>query len=122
MTMADDTPGIVAVVVAVDSPLGRAVEAVDELTAHLPSPRGPQECPLCPNQSWPCPGFHAAAHHVHAARLWIAELVPPYLHPRLWPMPPRPPMRTDQVDSDHSPQLWPQEEQPDERGSGLDPA
>lgn len=119
MTKPDDTQGIVAVVVAVDSPLGRAVEAVDELTAHLPSSREPQECPLCPNQSWPCPGFHAAARHVHAARLWIAELVPPHLHPRLWPMPPRLPIQTD---SDDTPTLWPQEEQPDERGLGLDPA
>ncbi|SMD27469.1 hypothetical protein [Kibdelosporangium aridum] len=63
MTAPDDTQGIIAVVVAVDSPLGRAVEAVDKLTAHLPSPREPQECPLCLEQSWPCHGFYAAALH-----------------------------------------------------------
>jgi hypothetical protein len=103
-TTASATQEIVAVVVAVDSPLGRAVEAVDELTAHLPSPREPQSCPLCPTQSWPCTAFHTAAHHIHAARLWIGELVPPYLHPRLWPAPPRLSIYTDPVDSDHSPE------------------
>ncbi len=122
MTAPDDTQGIIAVVVAVDSPLGRAVEAVDKLTAHLPSPREPQECPLCLEQSWPCHGFYAAALHIHAARLWIAELVPPHLHPRLWPVSPRLPTQTSPAGNDHTQPLWPQEEKPDERGPGLDPA
>ncbi|MDQ3276291.1 MAG: hypothetical protein M3Q39_15030 [Actinomycetota bacterium] len=76
---------IVAVVVAVDSPAGRAAEAIDQLTAHLPPPDEPWACPLCSAQSWPCAGFDAAAHRVQAAHLRIVELVPLDLRPRLWP-------------------------------------
>ncbi|GAA3852340.1 hypothetical protein GCM10022243_17500 [Saccharothrix violaceirubra] len=45
----DTSRRIVAVVVAVDSPAGRVVEAIDDLAAHLPGTDRPQDCPLC---SW----------------------------------------------------------------------
>jgi hypothetical protein len=76
---------IVAVVIAVDSPTGRLAEAINDLTAHLPSPTDPTQCPMCSARFWPCGGFDAAAYRVQAAGLRVADLVPLDLHPRLWP-------------------------------------
>lgn len=72
-------------IVAADSPLGRAGRAVDDLAAHLPSPDQPRACPLCSAQSWPCAGFDDAAHRALAAGLRLGDLVPLDLHDRLWP-------------------------------------
>lgn len=80
---------IVAVIVAADSPVGRAAQAIDDMSAHLPPPDDPRACPLCSTQSWPYARFENAAHNVQAAGVWLGELVPPDLHTRLWP-PPRP--------------------------------
>lgn len=75
----------VAVIVAADSPLGRAARAIDDLTGHLPPPEEPRACPLCSIQSWPCAGFHDAAHRALAAGLRLGDLVPLDLYERLWP-------------------------------------
>lgn len=74
-----------AVIVAVDSPLGRVSQAVNDLAAHLPPPDQPWACPLCSAQSWPCAGFDDAAHRVMTAGLRLRDLVPFDLHERLWP-------------------------------------
>lgn len=76
---------IVAVIVPADSPVGRAAQAIDDMSAHLPPPDDPRACPLCSTQSWPCARFENAAHHVQAAGVRLGELVPPDLHTRLWP-------------------------------------
>jgi hypothetical protein len=77
---------IVAVVVAADSPLGRAGATVDELTSHLPPPGEHQPCPLCPRQAWPCAGFDLVATRLQSAyQLGLGMVVPLDLHPRLWP-------------------------------------
>lgn len=99
---------IVAVVVAADSPAGRAAQAIDEVTAHLPASDEPWACPLCSTQSWPCPRFDEAAHQVQAAGLRLGELVPLDLHPRLWPTP-QPRSRPPAPHSD----IWFDEEQHD---------
>jgi hypothetical protein len=78
----------VAVIVAADSPVGRAAQAIDDMSAHLPPPEDPRACPLCSTQSWPCARFDDAAHRVQAAGVRLGELVPPDLHARLWPPPP----------------------------------
>ncbi|MGM1058535.1 hypothetical protein [Saccharothrix sp. Mg75] len=94
----DGTRDVVAVVVAVDSPVGRVATAIDELTTHLPSTGQQLFCPICSARSWPCPPFHDAAHLVIAAGVRLADLVPVDLHSRLWP-----PATTKQ-------QPWPTEE------------
>jgi hypothetical protein len=81
---------IVAVVVAADSPAGRVATAIDDITAHLPPPDVPWECPLCSAHSWPCSRFDAAARRVMATGVRLADLVPLDLHPRLWPRTPPP--------------------------------
>jgi hypothetical protein len=86
----DGTRQIVAVIVAADSPVGRIAQAIDDMTAHLPSAEKPQACPLCSTHSWPCTRFHNAADRVHAAGLRLGELVPLDLHTRLWPQPQQP--------------------------------
>ncbi len=87
---------IVAVIVAADSPAGRVAQAIDDMTAHLPTPDEPQACPLCSSQSWPCARFDDAAHHVQAAGMRLGELVPLDLHNRLWPpTPPSSPRSSD---------------------------
>jgi hypothetical protein len=78
---------VTAVVVAIDSPAGRVVEAIEQLSAHLPAPDQPAVCPLCSRQTWPCGGFDAAARHIQAAGMPIGFLVPLDLHPTLWPTP-----------------------------------
>ena len=78
---------VTALVVATDSPAGRAAEAIEQLTAHLPTPDYPTTCPLCSRQVWPCTGFHDATRQLQAAQLPIGYLVPLDLHPSLWPAP-----------------------------------
>lgn len=79
------TRGVVAVVLAVDSPASHVATAIDELTAHLPPAEQQSVCSVCSVRSWPCPPFHDAAHRVIAAGIRLADLVPVDLHPRLWP-------------------------------------
>lgn len=99
--MADEWRDVVAVVVAPESPIGRAAGAVDDMAAHLPPPGVPMVCPLCPQQSWPCAGFDDAARRVLAAGLRLPDLVPLDLHPRLWfPPPPKPPAQPDSPPTD----------------------
>lgn len=81
----DGTRGVVAIVVAADSPTGRVATAIDDLTAHLPTAGGQSSCLVCSARSWPCPSFHDAAHRVIAAGVRLADLVPVDLHSRLWP-------------------------------------
>lgn len=73
------------VMVAADSPAGRAAEAINDLTRHLPEPGAPAVCSTCPGRFWPCDYFHDAAYRVHTARLRVGDVVPLELHPRLWP-------------------------------------
>jgi hypothetical protein len=75
-------------VVAADSPAGRAAEAINDLTRHLPDPGAPAVCPTCAGRFWPCSSFDDAAHRVHTARLRVGDVVPLDLHPRLWPRTP----------------------------------
>ncbi|WP_158894051.1 hypothetical protein [Amycolatopsis anabasis] len=75
----------VAVIVAADSPAGKAARAIDDVAAHLPPPEQPYTCPLCSSQPWPCTEFHDAAHRVQAAGVRLGALVPLDLHHRLWP-------------------------------------
>ncbi|OXM43125.1 hypothetical protein CFP75_39685 [Amycolatopsis alba DSM 44262] len=71
-------------VVAADSPAGRAAEAINDLTRHLPEPGEPNACPTCAGRFWPCEYFDDAAYRVHTARLRVGDIVPLDLHPRLW--------------------------------------
>lgn len=84
---------VLAVIVAADSPVGRASQVVNDLAAHLPVPDQPRACPLCSAQSWPCAGFDDAAHRAKVAGLRLIDLVPFDLRERLWPQrrPPTPP-------------------------------
>lgn len=71
---------MVGVVVAVDSPAGQLVGALDDLAAHLP-PTGRQwGCPLCPAESWPCSRFHSAAQRIIEVGLRLDAFVPPDLY------------------------------------------
>lgn len=81
----DGTRGVVAVVVAADSPTGRVATAIDDLTTHLPTVGQQSSCSVCSARSWPCPPFHDASHRVIAAGVRLADLVPVDLHARLWP-------------------------------------
>lgn len=78
---------VAAVVVAIDSPVGRVIEAVDQLTTHLPGPDEPTVCALCTAQTWPCTGFDAAARRLQTTGMAIGYLVPLDLHSTLWPAP-----------------------------------
>jgi hypothetical protein len=78
---------MVGLVVAANSPAGRAAEAINALTRHLPDPGAPTVCPTCAGRFWPCAYFDEAAYHVHIARLRVGDVVPLDLHPRLWPPP-----------------------------------
>ncbi|MFC0430968.1 hypothetical protein [Kutzneria buriramensis] len=78
---------VTAMVIATDSPAGRVAEAIEQLTAHLPTPDQPTTCPMCSRQGWPCTGFDAAARHLQAAGVPVGYLVPLDLHPTLWPVP-----------------------------------
>ncbi|GAA0589310.1 hypothetical protein GCM10010174_00180 [Kutzneria viridogrisea] len=78
---------ITAVVVAAECPVGGVVEAIEQVTSHLPTANDPEVCPLCPARPWPCSGFDAAAGHIQAAGIPIGYLVPLDLHARLWPPP-----------------------------------
>lgn len=110
---------VIAVIVAADSPIGRVVQAIDDVAAHLPPPQEPQACPLCFTQSWPCARFDDAAHRVQAAGLRVGELVPLDLHPRLWPPSPPPPAPTPSASPippprpTQHPAPWFDKEQPD---------
>ncbi len=73
------------VIVAVDSPMGQVVRGIDDLAAHLPAASTPRTCPLCLAEVWPCARFHDAASQVQAAGVRLAVLIPPDLHPLLWP-------------------------------------
>ncbi|WP_410662112.1 hypothetical protein [Amycolatopsis sp. lyj-84] len=73
------------ILVAAGSPTGRAAEAINDLTRHLPDPGEPDFCPTCAGRFWPCAVFDDAASRVHAARLRVGDVVPLDLHPRLWP-------------------------------------
>lgn len=101
---------IVAVVVAADSPVGRAAQAIDDITAHLSVPDEPNTCPLCSTQSWPCAQFTAAAHRAQAAGLRLGELVPLDLHPYLWPTPQPPPRSAPPTDPTPRSDTWFDEE------------
>jgi hypothetical protein len=90
---------IIAVVVAADSPAGRIAQAIDDMTAHLPTPEEPRACPLCSARSWPCARFHEAAHRVQAAGVRVGELVPLDLHARLWPSAPTQPASPQHSDT-----------------------
>ncbi|WP_257902921.1 hypothetical protein [Saccharothrix obliqua] len=61
MAMVEQWRAIVALAVAVDSPLGRAGGAVDALAAHLPPPEEHARCAVCRDQPWPCGPFDSAA-------------------------------------------------------------
>ncbi|NKE57504.1 hypothetical protein FXN61_11925 [Lentzea sp. PSKA42] len=76
---------IVAVVVAVESPAGLLVDALNTLAAHLPPADRPMVCPLCPARSWPCAPFDQAARHVQDSGVAIGPFVPLDLHPQVWP-------------------------------------
>lgn len=76
---------VAGVMVAADSPAGRAAEAINDLTRHLPELATPAACPTCAGRFWPCAYFHDAARRVHTARLRVGDIVPLELHPRLWP-------------------------------------
>jgi hypothetical protein len=79
---------ILALIAAVDSPLGQAAETINDLAAHLPPPGEPLACPLCPRQRWPCTAFEIAAGRLETAhRLRVGQFLPLDLHPRLWPPP-----------------------------------
>jgi hypothetical protein len=76
---------VAGLMVAADSPAGRAAEAINDLTRHLPDPGVPCACPTSAGRFWPCPYFHDAARRVHIARLRVGDVVPLELHLRLWP-------------------------------------
>jgi len=78
---------VTAVVVAFDSPLGRVVDAIEQLTTHLPTAEQPAACPVCARRAWPCAEFDAAARHLRTTGVPIGYLVPLDLHPQLWPAP-----------------------------------
>ncbi|MEC3974283.1 hypothetical protein [Amycolatopsis sp. H20-H5] len=88
--MEGDIRAVEGVVVASDSPAGRAAEAINDLTMHLPDPDDSGVCPTCAGRFWPCRYFDDAAHRVHTARLRVGDVVPLDLHPRLWPAPAAP--------------------------------
>jgi hypothetical protein len=94
---------VVGVIVATESPLGRAVEAANDLNRHLPTPAEPGICPTCVGRFWPCPYFDDAAARLQTARLRLGDLVPLDLHPRLWP--PQPPA----APAAHLEVAWPQD-------------
>ncbi|WP_257924905.1 hypothetical protein [Amycolatopsis iheyensis] len=103
--MEEDIRPVVGVIVATNSPLGRAAEAANDLNRHLPAPSAPGICPTCAGRFWPCAYFDDAAARLHTARLRLSDLVPLDLHPRLWPLPP--PAVTPEV-------AWPQDPGPGE--------
>jgi hypothetical protein len=78
---------VTAVVVAVGSPAGLVGEAIERLTAHLPTSDHQTECPMGCRRDWPCAGFDAAARDIQSAGLPIGYLVPLDLHSALWPRP-----------------------------------
>jgi hypothetical protein len=78
---------VTALVVATDSPIGGVVDAIEQLTTHLPATEQPGMCPLCPRQAWPCTRFDDAARHLQANGVPIGYLIPLDLHPELWPAP-----------------------------------
>lgn len=83
--MADPWRAIVALPVAVNSPLGRAGSAVDAVTAHLPPPADHAPCAMCRDQPWPCGPFDTASRELAALGIPVGYLVPLDLHPVLWP-------------------------------------
>ncbi|MFI5593614.1 hypothetical protein ACIA5G_51920 [Amycolatopsis sp. NPDC051758] len=101
--MENDIRAVIGVIVATESPLGRAAEAANDLNRHLPTPAAPGICPTCADRFWPCPYFDDAAARLHTARLRLSDLVPLDLHARLWPPPPSAPAAT------HQEVAWPQE-------------
>jgi len=106
--------GVIAVIVAADSPFGRLADTIDDLSSHLPSLQEPQACPLCFTQPWPCTRFHDAAQRVHAGGLRLDELVPLDLHPRLWPQLPASPKSAQPAPHPaQHPDLWFDEEHRD---------
>ncbi|GAA3010421.1 hypothetical protein LV75_006723 [Actinokineospora diospyrosa] len=76
---------ILAVVVAVDSPLGRVARAVDVLSSHVPAVAQPLVCSFCVGSGWPCRSFLDAAQHVNDRGVDVGMVVPVDLHPVLWP-------------------------------------
>jgi hypothetical protein len=97
-------------VVAADSPAGRATEAINDLTRHLPDPGTPGTCPTCAGRYWPCRYFDAAALRVHTAQLRVGDIVPLELHARLQ-LPATPSASQD-------PHAWPSDtpQEEDDRG------
>ena len=78
---------VTAIVVAADSPLGRLVGAIEQLSTHLPTPEQPGTCLFCSMRAWPCASFDAAVRHLQTSGLPIGYLIPLDLHPELWPAP-----------------------------------
>jgi len=76
---------VAGIVVAADSPAGRASDAVNDLTRHLPDPGAPETCPTCADRYWPCTFLDDAAGRMNAAGLKVGDFVPLELHRRLWP-------------------------------------
>ncbi len=69
---------IVAVVVAAESPIGRASESVEQCATHLP-PAKQAACGWC-SKPWPCLPFIGAGRAAHAAGLRVSDFTPPELH------------------------------------------
>jgi hypothetical protein len=76
---------MVGVMVAADSPLGRAAEAINAMARHLPDPGLLAQCSTCANRFWPCEVFQDAATSAYSARLRVLDVVPFELHSRLRP-------------------------------------
>ncbi|GAA4552736.1 hypothetical protein [Amycolatopsis samaneae] len=95
-----DIRAVEGLLVAADSPAGRAAAAINDLTMHLPTPAEPGVCPTCVGRFWPCRYFDDAAYRVHTARLRVGDVVPLGLHPRLWP-PATPPGPSPGEEHDH---------------------
>lgn len=72
---------IVAVVVATQSPIGRASELIAQCTTHLPVTTQ-SACAWC-LRPWPCPPFIAAARAAQAAGVRAGCFTPTELHGRL---------------------------------------
>ncbi|MGM1058371.1 hypothetical protein [Saccharothrix sp. Mg75] len=86
--MAQQWRAIVALPVAVDSPLGRAGDAVEAVTTHLPPPEEHARCAVCRTLPWPCDPFDTAARDLAVLGIPVGYLVPLELHPVLWPATP----------------------------------
>ncbi|QFZ20510.1 hypothetical protein [Saccharothrix syringae] len=83
--MAEQWRAIVALPVAANSPLGRAGDAAEAVTTHLPPPEEHARCAVCRTRPWPCDPFDTAVRALAALGIPVGYLVPLDLHPVLWP-------------------------------------